>query len=177
MNIRRAELDRITATGDYSFDDLILELDRFIADNPDIRFDMLVVSGHHELRHYRGELLQATQQQIVHLIQRFGPVFSELEMIVLLGCSTGSRPAFTELSPLLPSVRFIVGAHAIAPTRDAARNLLFIRKLNAARPRLLKGQTSEQIEPIFRSLLALNWPVSLLWRHQVLFLSTGPEPF
>ncbi len=177
VNIRNAELDRIAATGDYSIDDLTLELIYVVKTNPDIRFDTLVVSGHHEFKHYRGELLQATQQQIVNMVKQFGPAFSRLNMIVLLGCGTGSRIAFTELAPWFPNVTLMVGAQDQAPTRDEARNLLFIRKLNASRARLLNTQTSAQIEPIFRSLLAENWPVSLLWRHQVLFFNTGAEPF
>jgi hypothetical protein len=177
VNIRNAELDRVAATGDYSIDDLTLELTYILKINPDIRFDTLVVSGHHELSYYRGELFQATQKQIVKLVKQFGPAFSRLNMIVLLGCGTGSRIAFTELSALFPNVTLMVGAQDRAPTRDEARNLLFIRKLNASRSRLLNGQTSAQIEPIFRSLLAENWPVSLLWRHQVLFFNTGAEPF
>jgi hypothetical protein len=177
-HIRRAELERIAATGDYSFQDLKAELLALNERNPSLRFDMLVVSGHHETGFYSGELSQATEREFSELIKQSGPVLSELNTIVLLGCWTGSRNSYAEyLSPLFPKATLLVGAEDRAPTRDETRNLAFIRKLNASRTRLLQARTSKEIEPVFRGLLAEDWPVSLLWRNSTLFLKRGAETF
>jgi hypothetical protein len=177
-HIRQAELDRVAATGSYTFQDLKIELGLLQAGNPDLRFDMLVVSGHHETGFYSGELSQATERQFAELIKSGSLILSDLNTVVLLGCGTGSKNAYAEfLSPLFPKTTLVVGAEDSAPTRDEARNLAFIRKLNASRPKLLQVRTAKQIEPIFRSLLAEGWPVSLLWRNSTLFLKGGAEPF
>jgi hypothetical protein len=176
--IRQAELDRVAATGSYTFQDLKTELDNLQASNPNIRFDMLVVSGHHETGFYSGELSQATEREFAEIIKSSSLILSDLNTVVLLGCGTGSKNAYAEfLSPLFPQATLVVGAEDSAPTRDEARNLAFIRKLNASRPKLLQVRTAKQIEPIFRSLLAEDWPVSLLWRNSTLFLKAGAEPF
>jgi hypothetical protein len=178
LAIRKAELARISATGDYSLTDLKAELRSLLIRNSSLRFDMLVVSGHHELGFYRGELSQATELEFVELVKLGEALFSKLNTVVLLGCGTGARSSYVNyLSPLFPQATLIVGAEDSAPTRDEARNLAFIRKLVASRESLLNSRTSKEVEPIFRSLLAENWPVSLLWRNNTLFLKNGPERF
>jgi hypothetical protein len=176
--IRRAELDRIDATGNYSVADLKAELSQLLKRNPDLRFDMLVVSGHHELGFYRGELTQATDQEFVEMIAHGQAMFSRLNTVVLLGCGTGTRGAYQNyISPLFANVTLIIGAEDSAPTRDEPRNLAFIRKFNVSRTSLLKSKTKNEIEPLVQSLRAENWPVSLLWRNDTLFMKDATQRF
>jgi hypothetical protein len=176
--IRKAELARIKATGNYSFADLKAELSQLSERNPELRFDMLVVSGHHELGFYRGELTQATDREFAEVIAHGQVMFARLNTVVLLGCGTGTRGGYQNyISPLFPNVTLIVGAEDNAPTRDEPRNLAFIRKLNGSRTNLLNGKTKKEIEPLVQSLRAENWPVSLLWRNETLFLKDATQRF
>ncbi len=176
--IRKAELARIKATGNYSFADLKAELSQLSERNPALRFDMLVVSGHHELGFYRGELTQATDREFAEVIAHGQAMFARLNTVVLLGCGTGTRGGYqNHISPLFPNVTLIVGAEDNAPTRDEPRNLAFIRKFNVSRTNLLNSKTKKEIEPIVQSLRAENWPVSLLWRNETLFLKDETQRF
>jgi hypothetical protein len=176
--IRKAELARIEATGSYSVTDLKTELGTLLIKNPDLRVDMLVVSGHHERGFYRGELSQATDQEFDELIQKSRVLFTGLNTVVLLGCSTGTRASFQNyLSPIFPKITLVVGAEDSAPTRDESRNLSFIKKFNASRLSLLNSQSHKEVEPIVKGLRAENWPISLLWRNRTLFLKEGIEQF
>jgi hypothetical protein len=176
--IRQAELDRIDATGNYSVADLKAELSHLLKRNPELRFDMLVVSGHHELGFYRGELTQATDREFAEVIAHGQAMFARLNTVVLLGCSTGTRGGYqNHISPLFPNVTLIVGAEDNAPTRDEPRNLAFIRKFNVSRTNLLNSKTKKEIEPIVQSLRAENWPVSLLWRNDTLFMKDTTQRF
>ncbi len=176
--IRQAELDRVQATGGYSADDLKAELLALLESEKDKPFDMLVVSGHHELGYYRGELTQAKVLEFADILTESRHLFSQVNTVVLLGCGTGTKDAYVQnLVPLFPGVPLIFGAEDKAPTRDEARNLAYIRKLLEVRSPLLSAKTTREIEPIFQSLLAKNWPVSLLWRQNVIFFKDGAEPF
>jgi hypothetical protein len=178
LRIRAAELERVAATGNYSTAELKAELLDLLEKNSSLRFDMLVISGHHEQGFYRGELSQASELEFIEFMQLGAPLFAKLNTIVLLGCATGVKSAYVKyLSPLFPHAALIVGAEDSAPTRDEARNLAFIRTLVASRRALLQSKTPKEVEPLFRRLLAKNWPVSLLWRHDTLFLKKGAEPF
>jgi hypothetical protein len=178
LEIRRAEIERSAATGAYSADDLKAELSALLAPEPTMNFDTLVISGHHETGYYRGELTQAKERELAALLTESGVSQSQFKMVVLLGCGTGTKNAYAEyLVPLFPGAILIVGAEESAPTRDEARNLAFIRKLVSVRSALLQVRTRQEVEPIYRSLLAERWPVSLLWRGRTLFMSRSVEPF
>ena len=178
LEIRRAEIERSAATGAYSADDLKAELSALLARDTDKSFDTLVISGHHETGYYSGELTQAKERELAALLTESGVSQSQFKTVVLLGCGTGTRNAYAEyLVPLFPSAILIVGAEDSAPTRDEARNLAFIRKLVSVRSVLLQVRTRQEVEPIYRSLLAERWPVSLLWRGRTLFMSRSIEPF
>lgn len=177
-HIRQAELDRIAATGGYSADDLKAELLALIESEKDKPFDMLVVSGHHEQGYYRGELTQAKVLEFAEILTESRDLFSQVNTLVLLGCGTGTKDAYVQnLAPMFPGVPLIFGAEDNAPTRDEARNLAYLRKLVAVRTPLLLAKTAREIEPIFQSLLAQKWPVSLLWRQNTVFFKDGAEPF
>jgi hypothetical protein len=178
LRIRKAELDRIEATENYSVAELKAELSQLLKRNPELRFDMLVVSGHHELGFYRGELTQATDREFAEVIAHGQALFSRLNTVVLLGCGTGTKGAYQNyISPLFSNVTLIVGAEDSAPTRDEPRNLAFIRKFNGSRMNLLNSRTKNEIEPLVQSLRAENWPVSLLWRNDTLFLKDTTQRF
>jgi hypothetical protein len=170
IDIRQAELERLKATSDYSASDLKAELRALAADSRDKKFDLLVVSGHHETGYYRGELTQANEHELGTLLIDSGIDRSQFNTIVLLGCGTGTKEAYIQyLAPLFTDVALIFGAEDSAPTRDESRNLMFIRKLISVRPDLLKAKTTKEVEPIYRRLLNENWPVSLLWRSKHIF--------
>ncbi|MEO6292709.1 MAG: hypothetical protein ABIO88_08820 [Burkholderiaceae bacterium] len=176
--IRQAELNRLAATGGYSFDDLKAELLALSESEKDKPFDMLVISGHHELGYYRGELTEAKILQFAEVLTQSPELFSQVNTVVLLGCGTGTKDAYVQnLAPMFPKVPLIFGAEDNAPTRDEARNLAYIRKLVTVRPRMLSAKTAQEVEPLFQSLLAKNWPVSLLWRQNTVFFKDGVEPF
>lgn len=176
--IREAELDRVAATGAYSADDLKAELLALVESEKDKPFDMLVISGHHELGYYRGELTEAKLAQFAEILVEIRSLFTPLNTVVLLGCRTGTKEAYVQnLAPMFPGVPLIFGAEDNAPTRDEARNLAYIRKLMTVRPKLLSAKTVQEVEPLFHSLLAKKWPVSLLWRQNTVFFKDGAQPF
>lgn len=176
--IRQAELERVAATGAYSAEDLKTELLALSESEQDKPFDMLVISGHHELGYYRGELTEAKILQFADIVAQTQALFSQVNTVVLLGCGTGTKDAYMQnLMPMFPNVPLILGAEDNAPTRDEARNLAYIRKVVQLRPKLLAAKTAQEIEPLFQSLLAKNWPVSLLWRQNTVFFKNGSEPF
>jgi hypothetical protein len=177
-DIRQAELARIAATGDYSADDLKTELLSLGLGHADKAFDILVVSGHHEAGYFSGELTQAKERELASLFGASGLSRLRFDTVILLGCSTGTKNAYVEyLAPLFPEAALIFGAENSAPIRDEARNLAFIRKLVVLRPKLLRARSGQEIEPIYRTLLSENWPVSLLWRKRILFFARHVEPF
>ena len=176
--IRQAELNRLAATGGYAFEDLKAELLALSESEKDKPFDMLVISGHHELGFYRGELTEAKILQFAEVLVQSPDLFSQVNTVVLLGCGTGTKDAYVQnLVPMFPKVPLIFGAEDNAPTRDEARNLAYIRKLVTVRSKLLSAKTAQEVEPLFQSLLAKNWPVSLLWRQNTVFFKDGSEPF
>lgn len=184
--IRQAELKRLAATGGYSFDDLKAELLALSEsekkndkkNDKEEPFDMLVISGHHELGYYRGELTEAKILQFAEVLMQSPELFNQVNTVVLLGCGTGTKNAYVQnLAPMFPKVPLIFGAEDNAPTRDEARNLAYIRKVVQLRPKLLSAKTAHEVEPLFQSLLAKNWPVSLLWRQNTVFFKDGSEPF
>ncbi len=175
--IRESELERVKATGGYSADDLKTELLALAESEKDKPFDMLVISGHHEQGYYRGELAEAQVKQFADILQESSALFSQVNTVVLLGCGTGTKDAYVQnLVPMFPTVPLILGAEDIAPTRDEPRNLAYIRKLVSVRTKLLLAKTAQEVEPLFQSLLAKNWPVSLLWRQNTVFFKEGAEP-
>ncbi len=178
LAIRQAELQRLEATSDYNANDLKAELRALVEDESGGKFDILVISGHHETGYYRGELTQANERELGTLLIDSGINRSQFNTVLLLGCGTGTRQAYIQyLAPLFTDVALIFGAEDSAPTRDEARNLSFIRKLLLVRPKLLKAKTPQEVEPIYRRLLNENWPVSLLWRGQYIFSAKRVEKF
>ena len=175
--IRESELERIKATNGYSVDDLKAELQGLAEHENGPLFDMLVISGHHELGYYRGELTEAQTKQFADILKEYQTLFSRVNTVVLLGCGTGTKDTYVQtLVPMFPNVPLIFGAEDNAPTRNEARNLAYIRKLVSIRTKLLLAKTAQEVEPLFQSLLAKNWPVSLLWRQNTLFFKEGAEP-
>lgn len=176
--IRQSELDRLAATGDYSTDDLRAELKALSQSDAGKPFDMLVISGHHELGYYRGELADAQVLQFADILTESRALFSQVNTVILLGCSTGTKDTYVQnLAPMFPHVPLILGAEDNAPTRDEARNLAYIRKVVQLRPKLLAATTAAEVQPLFQRLLDKNWPVSLLWRQNTVFFKDGVEPF
>ena len=174
--IRAAELARLAITGDYNEHDLLAELSE-ISDRPAQKpFDMLVISGHHELGSFRGELTQLEFTRFLGVVQSLPSLFSSVNTVVLLGCETGTREMFTQqLAPMFPEVALIVGAEAKAPVRNDARNLSFIRKFDQSRKALLKARTVKQAEQVYDRMGTQSWPVSLLWRQKTLFFKKTVE--
>lgn len=175
-HIRAAELSRLEITGHYSEQDLQVELSD-IADRPARQpFDMLVISGHHELGSFRGELVQLEFSRFAGVVQSLPGLFASVNTVVLLGCETGTRAMFTEqLAPMFPHVSLIVGAEAKAPVRNDARNLAFIRKLDRSRKALLSARNVKQAEAAYDRMGTASWPVSVLWRQKTLFLKKSVE--
>jgi hypothetical protein len=174
--IRGAELARLESTGNYTEQDLQAELSD-IADRPAKKpFDMLVISGHHELGSFRGELAQLEFSRFAGVVQSLPGLFSSVNTVVLLGCETGTREMFTaHLAPMFPHVALVVGAEAKAPVRNDARNLAFIRKFDKSRKALLSARTVKQAEVAYDRMGTQAWPVSLLWRQKTLFLKKSVE--
>jgi hypothetical protein len=76
---------------------------------------------------------------------------------------------------MFPSVPVILASEDNAPTRNEARNLAYIRQVISLRPKLLAARTVKEVQPLFNSLLAKNWPASLLWRQNIVFFKESTE--
>jgi hypothetical protein len=170
------EKEREKTTGYYSAEDLKKELLALLEDKNAVPFDMVVVSGHHEQGFYRGELTDAKVKEFIDMMDESRALFTKVNTVVFLGCETGTKTVFQNtLITMFPSVPVILASEENAPTRNEARNLAYIRHVVAIRPKLLAAQTADEIQRLFNSLLAKNWPVSLLWRQSTVFFKDTTE--
>lgn len=175
-NIYSLEQEREKTTGYYSAKDLKGELAALSNDKTALPFDMVVVSGHHEQGFYRGELTDAKAQEFIDMMLDNQSLFAKVNTVVFLACEAGTQNVFQNtLLKMFPTVPVILGSEDNAPTRNEARNLAYIRHVINIRPKLLAANTVSEIQPLFNSLLAKNWPASLLWRQNYVFLKESTE--
>jgi hypothetical protein len=170
------EQEREKTTAYYSAEDLKKELLALLEDKTAVPFDMVVISGHHEQGFYRGELTDAKVKEFVDMMDESRPLFSKVNTVVFLGCETGTKAVYQNtLLSMFPTVPVILASEDNAPTRNEARNLAYIRHVVSIRPKLLAAKTATEVQPLFNSLLAKNWPASLLWRQNVVFFKDSTE--
>jgi hypothetical protein len=170
------EQEREKTTGNYNAEDLKKELLALLEDKNAVPFDMVVISGHHEQGFYRGELTDAKVKEFIDLMDESRALFTKVNTVVFLGCETGTKEVFQNtLLTMFPTVPVILASEDNAPTRNEARNLAYIRHLISIRPKLLAAKTATEVQPLFNSLLAKNWPASLLWRQNVVFFKDSTE--
>lgn len=170
------EQEREKTTAYYSAEDLKKELLALLEDKNAVPFDMIVISGHHEQGFYRGELTDAKVKEFVDMMDESRALFSKVNTVVFLGCETGTKAVFQNtLLNMFPAVPVILASEDNAPTRNEARNLAYIRHVMNIRPKLLAARTVKEVQPLFNSLLARNWPASLLWRQNVVFFKESTE--
>lgn len=170
------EKEREKTTGYYNADDLKAELLALLEDTKSVPFNMVVISGHHEQGFYRGELTDAKVQEFIDMMDESRALFSQVNTVVFLGCETGTKTVFQNtLLAMFPAVPVILASEDNAPTRNEARNLAYIRHIIHIRPKLLAARTVKEVQPLFNSLLAKNWPVSMLWRQNIVFFKETTE--
>lgn len=170
------EKEREKTTGYYNADDLKAELLALLEEKNAIPFNMVVISGHHEQGFYRGELTDAKVKEFIDMMDESRALFSKVNTVVFLGCETGTKSVFQNtLLAMFPAVPVILASEDNAPTRNEARNLAYIRHILNIRPKLLAARTVKEVQPLFNSLLAKNWPVSMLWRQNIVFFKESTE--
>ncbi len=170
------EKEREKTTGYYNADDLKAELLALLEDTKSVPFNMVVISGHHEQGFYRGELTDAKVKEFIEMMDESRALFAKVNTVVFLGCETGTKTVFQNtLLAMFPAVPVILASEDNAPTRNEARNLAYIRHVINIRPKLLAARTVKEVQPLFNSLLAKNWPVSLLWRQNIVFFKESTE--
>jgi hypothetical protein len=174
--MRDAEIARKSATGNYSDDDLLVEIAGALRASADRPFDMLVISGHHEQGVFRGELAQLEITRLDTLLHTFAESFRAINTVMLLGCDTGTREMFVEkIGPTFAHVALIVGAESPAPVRNDPHNLAFIRKFSEQRTAFFSARTPQQAKAAYTRIRSREWPASVLWRHQVMFFRKTTE--
>ena len=170
------EQEREKTTAYYSAEDLKKEMLALLEDKTALPFDMVVISGHHEQGFYRGELTDAKVKEFVDMMDESRDLFNKVNTVVFLGCETGTKAVFQNtLLNMFPAVPVILASEDNAPTRNEARNLAYIRHVINIRPKLLAARTVKEVQPLFNSLLAKNWPASLLWRQNIVFFKESTE--
>jgi hypothetical protein len=170
------EQEREKTTANYSAEDLKKELLALLEVKNAVPFDMVVISGHHEQGFYRGELTDARVKEFVDMMDESRALFAKVNTVVFLGCETGTKAVFQNtLLTMFPAVPVILASEDNAPTRNEARNLAYIRHVVSIRPKLLAAKTATEVQPLYNSLLAKNWPASLLWRQNVVFFKDSTE--
>ncbi len=170
------EKEREKTTGYYNAEDLRLELLALLEDTKSAPFNMVVISGHHEQGFYRGELTDAKVKEFIDMMDESRALFTKVNTVVFLGCETGTKTVFQNtLLAMFPAVPVILASEDNAPTRNEARNLAYIRHVISIRPKLLAARTVKEVQTLFNSLLAKNWPASLLWRQNIVFFKESTE--
>mgnify|MGYP003482379105 FL=1 len=170
------EKERENTTGYYSAVDLKKELTTLLDDKTAIPFDMVVISGHHEQGFYRGELTDAKVKEFTDMMEENRDLFKRVNTVIFLACEAGTKDVFRNtLLSMFPMVPLILASEDNAPTRNEARNLAYIRHIVNIRPKLLAARTVKEVQPLFNSLLAKNWPASLLWRQNIVFFKESTE--
>lgn len=175
--IRAAELRRLSLIRHYTTTDLADELKQAAVMGSQKPFDMVVISGHHELGFYRGELAEIEATQLHQLVKDLPRLFKPIKTVLMLGCGTGTHDNYASvLAPTFDGAPLIVAAEDNAPLRDEPRNIAFVRKVMEHRTALLEAKSAKQVAPVYAQLLAKNWPVSILWRHQLIFFKDSVAP-
>ena len=158
----RRELLTVKFDGKLALDDT-----RMIGDSV---VDIVVISGHHQRKFFRGELAELHVDDLFAIAKAVPNAFNQARTVILLGCDTGTPQMLTEVfGKLFPAAELIVGSELPAPTRDEPRNLSFIRELLRHESRLLSAAVPDDITPIYQRLLAERWPVTLLWKREYFF--------
>ena len=161
LEVRR-ELLTVKFDGKQALDDA-----RLIGDSV---VDIVVISGHHQRKFFRGELAELHVDDLFAIAKAVPNAFNQARTVILLGCDTGTPQMLAQVfSKLFPAAELIVGSELPAPTRDEPRNLSFIRELLRQESRLLAATTPDDIAPIYQRLLAEQWPVTLLWKREYFF--------
>jgi len=170
------EQEREKTTGYYSAEDMKNELIALLEDKNAIPFNMVVISGHHEQGFYRGELTDARVKEFVDMMDESRLLYSKVNTVVFLGCETGTKAVYKNtLQSMFPDVPVILASEDNAPTRNEARNLAYIKQVMAIRPKLLAAKSVKEVQPLFQSLLAKQWPASLLWKQNFVFFKESTE--
>ena len=132
--------------------------------------DIVVISGHHQRKFFRGELAELHVDDLFAIAKAVPNAFSQARTVILLGCDTGTPQMMAQVfTTLFPAAELIVGSELPAPTRDEPRNLSFIREVLRHESRLLASASPDDIAPIYQRLLAEQWPVTLLWKREYFF--------
>ena len=132
--------------------------------------DIVVISGHHQRKFFRGELAELHVDDLFAIAKAIPNAFNQVRTVILLGCDTGTPQMMAQVfTTLFPAAELIVGSELPAPTRDEPRNLSFIREILRHESRLLAAASPDEIAPIYQRLLAEQWPVTLLWKRQYFF--------
>ena len=161
LEVRR-ELLTAKFNGKQALDDV-----RLIGDNV---VDIVVISGHHQRKFFRGELAELHVDDLFAIANAVPGAFNQARTVILLGCDTGTPQMLAQVfSKLFPAAELIVGSELPAPTRDEPRNLSFIREVLRHESRLLSAAIPDEIAPIYMRLLAEQWPVTLLWKREYFF--------
>ncbi len=166
--LRELTLARATLTDQYSSDALIADIKAMAQSS--IRFDVLVISGHHSGGYFRGELAQFEATDLLRFDVELAEELGGVRSLLLLGCETGVPALIGDLfSKALPSLQLIVGAEDNAPTRNEPRNLAFIRRYVREEAGLAASDDLTQATNQYRALLQAAWPVSMLWKKRYFF--------
>ena len=132
--------------------------------------DIVVISGHHQRKFFRGELAELHVDDLFAIAKAVPHAFNQARTVILLGCDTGTPQMMARVfNTLFPAAELIVGSELPAPTRDEPRNLSFIREVLRHESRLLAAASPDDIAPIYQRLLAEQWPVTLLWKREYFF--------
>jgi hypothetical protein len=170
------EQEREKATGGYTAEDMKAELLALMEDKLSVPFNMVVISGHHELGFFRGELTDAKVKEFIDMMTDSRDLYNKVNTVVFLGCDTGTKEVFQNtLLSMFPGVPVILGSEDRAPTRNEARNLAYIKQVMTIRPKLLAAKSVKEVQPLFQSLLSKHWPASLLWKQNFVFLKESTE--
>jgi hypothetical protein len=164
--LRDIEVQRELLTLKFDGRDALADT-RLIGDNV---IDIVVISGHHQRKFFRGELAELHVDDLFAIAKAVPHAFNRARTVILLGCDTGTPDMLARVfKKLFPAAELIVGSELPAPTRDEPRNLSFIRELLRHEARLHAATTPEDVAPIYQRLLAEQWPVTLLWKREHFF--------
>ncbi len=73
--------------------------------------DIVVISGHHQRKFFRGELGEMTVADLQAMAAAHPSAFAKARTVILLGCDTGTPEMLnTVFMPLFPSAQLIIGS-------------------------------------------------------------------
>lgn len=175
--IRQAEQRREGFARSYSTEDLEDELVQLAIRDVNKPFDMVVISGHHELGYYMGELTKIRADRLAEVVKSLPTLFKPIDTLLMLGCGTGTKDNYASvLAPMFPSTPVIVAAEDNAPLRDEPRNISFVRTVMDNRQALVTARSPKDVERVYGGFLAKHWPASILWRQKLVFFKDSTEP-